>query len=134
MGAPTRTRWMRRKNMPGFVAVGILGGLVLAVLLGLSAGAFIATGQAMAAPEVIQGFIKHRLEFDGIYWACMGAAALVLMAVFVFGRRWWKKAMPGPSWVDVAAQHMATPKEAASLSRKAVEKKARELGVKGARK
>lgn len=134
MGAPTRARWKRRRDLPGIVAFAVLLGMLVSVVAGLSVGAWLATGKALSPLEVGQGFTSHGLEFTGLYFAAMGGVFVALgLAVLVIGI-WWRKTMVRASWVDVAAQHMASPKEAASLSRKAVAKKARELGVKGARK
>lgn len=134
MGAPTRARWQRRRDLPGFIAVAVLAGILLSAVLGLSLGAFWTTGRSMTPVEVIQGFLNHELELTGSYFAAMGATAVALAIVVVAFIVWWRKTAVRSSWVDVAAQHMASPKEAASLSRKAVTAKARELGVKGTQK
>ncbi|MDP9988619.1 hypothetical protein J2S98_003807 [Arthrobacter oryzae] len=132
MGAPTRARWQRRRDLPGLVALLVLVGLLVSAVLGLSLGAWLTTGKGMTPVEVIQGFMNHELDFSGSYLAAMGAVVVGLAVVVVAFIIWWRKTAVRASWVDVAAQHMASPKEAASLSRKAVEKKARDLGVKGA--
>ncbi|WP_334173801.1 hypothetical protein [Sinomonas sp.] len=132
MGAPTRARWQRRRDLPGIVASAVLAGMLVSVVAGLSVGAWLATGRALSPIEVGQGLMDHRLEFTGLYPAAMGGVFVALaLAVPVIGI-WWRRTMVRPAWVDVAAQHMASPKEAASLTRRAVAKKARELGVKGA--
>ncbi|MCA4135477.1 hypothetical protein [Arthrobacter sp. M4] len=131
MGAPTRARWQRRRDLPGFVAMAVLAGILLSAVLGLSLGAWLTTGRSMTPVEVIQAFMNHELEFTGSYFAAMGAVVVALGIVVVAFTIWWRKTAIRASWVDVAAQHMASPKEAASLSRKAVMAKARELGVKG---
>lgn len=129
MGAPTRARWQRRRDRPGFIAVGVLAGLLFSAVLGLSAGAWSATGRTLTPVEVIQGFMNHDLDFTGTYIGAAGVIALMLAIVVVAFTIWWRKTAVRASWVDVAAQHMASPKEAASLSRKAVLAKARDLGV-----
>lgn len=129
MGAPTRARWMRQKSMPGFIAIGILGGLLLSVLLGLTLGAWLSTGQVISPPSVVQSLVKNELEFTGIYAGAIGGLLVALVLAFVLIRQWWSKTMPRQSWVDVAAQHMASPKEVQSLSRKATAAKAKDLGV-----
>lgn len=134
MGAPTRARWQRRRDLPGFVAMAVLVGLLLSAVLGLSLGAWLATGKGMTPVEVAQGFMNQELEFTGSYLAAMGAVAVALAIVVVAFIIWWRKTAVRASWVDVAAQHMASPKEAKSLSRKAVLAKARDLGVKGTQK
>lgn len=134
MGAPTRARWQRRRDLPGFIAVAVLAGILLSAVLGLSLGALLTTGRSMTPVEVIQGFLNHELELTGSYFAAMGATAVALASVVVAFIIWWRKTAVRSSWVDVAAQHMASPKEAASLTRKAVTAKARELGVKGTQK
>lgn len=134
MGAPTRARWQRRRDLPGFVAMAVLVGLLVSAVLGLSLGAWLATGKGMTPVEVGQGFMNHELEFSGSYFAAMGAVVVALAVVVVAFIIWWRKTAVRASWVDVAAQHMASPKEAASLSRKAVLAKARDLGVKGTEK
>ncbi|MFK4299437.1 hypothetical protein ABH924_004620 [Arthrobacter sp. GAS37] len=134
MGAPTRNRWQKRRDLPARVFVTILAVLLVSVIAGLSLGAYWATGKTMVPVDVIIGFTEHRLTFGGLYFAAMGAVAVALGLVFWGATAFLGKYSTRPSWVDVAAQHMASPKEAASLSRKAVEKKARKLGVKGAGK
>ena len=129
MGAPTRARWQRRRDLPGFIAAGILAGLLLSAVLGLSLGARLATGKSLTPVEVVQGFMNQDLAFTGVYVAAAGAVAAGLAVVVVAFTLWWRRTAVRSSWVDVAAQHMASPKEAASLSRKAVEQKARDLGV-----
>lgn len=134
MGAPTRARWQRRRDLPGFVAMAALAGILLSAVLGLSLGAWLSTGRTLTPVEVAQGFMNQELEFTGSYFAAAGAVAVVLAIVVVAFIIWWRKTAVRASWVDVAAQHMASPKEAASLSRKAVTAKARDLGVKGTQK
>lgn len=129
MGAPTRARWQRRRDLPGFIAVAVLAGILLSAVLGLSLGAFWTTGRSMTPVEVAQGLLNHELEFTGSYFAAIGGLLGALVLAFVLVRLWWTKSMPKPSWVDVAAQHMASPKEVQSLSRKATAAKAKDLGV-----
>ncbi|MEV7574369.1 hypothetical protein AB0P28_14850 [Pseudarthrobacter sp. NPDC089323] len=134
MGAPTRARWQRRRDLPGFVAMAVLGGILLSTVLGLPLGAWLSTGRTLTPVEVIQGFMNHELDFTGSYFAAAGAVTVALAIVVTGFIIWWRKTAVRASWVDVAAQHMASPKEAASLSRKAVTAKARDLGVKGTQK
>lgn len=140
MGAPTRARWQRRRDLPGFIAVGALAGILASAVLSLPLGAWWSTGRSLTPVEVIHGFMNQTLDFSGSYVGAAGVTALVLAVVVVAFSVWWRKTTVRASWVDVAAQHMASPKEAASLSRKAVMAKARDLGVtqtpssKGARK
>ncbi|MDO5867126.1 MULTISPECIES: hypothetical protein [Paenarthrobacter] len=134
MGAPTRARWQRRRDLPGFVAMGVLAGLLLSGVIGLSLGAWMSTGRSMTPVEVGQGFMNQELEFSGTYFAAMALALGGLAVLFLAFIIWWKKTAVRAAWVDVAAQHMASPKEAKSLSRKAVLKKAQDLGVKGTAK
>lgn len=134
MGAPTRARWQRRRDLPGIVAFAVLLGLLVSVVAGLSVGALLATGRTLSPVEVGQGFMNHSLAFTGIYPAAMGGVFAALGLAVLGTSIVWRKTAVRASWVDVAAQHMASPKEAGSLSRKAVARKARELGVKGAAK
>jgi hypothetical protein len=132
MGAPTRARWVRRRDLPGLLAIGGLAAILLSTALGMSLGAAITTGRVISPLEVAQGFLHGGLRFSGVYVASAAAVLVTLAVLGVAGRAWWRKTAQPASWVDVAARHMASPKETAGLSRKAAAAKARDLGVKGA--
>lgn len=134
MGAPTRARWKKRKDLAGFVALGIIVGLLMSALLGLSLGAWMITHEFTSPFRVIKNLFTHALGFSPLLLVGMGIVALLLLGVFLLVRWWWKASMVSSSWVDVAAQHMATKSEISSLSRKAATEKARELRVKGSQK
>lgn len=134
MGAPTRARWRKRKDLAGFVALGIIAGLLISALLGLSLGAWMITHEFSSPFRVIKNLFGNQLDFSPLLFAGMGIVALLLVGLFLLVRRSWKSSMTSSSWVDVAAQHMATRSELSSLSRKAATAKARELRVKGSQK
>ena len=131
MGAPTRKRWMHKQDAPKFVGLGILLGVLVSGVLGLSLWAWMATGQTRTPVQVGKALVDHSMDFTSQYFIAFGIVLLVFLVVFLLGLWIWRKTMPRPSWVDVAGQHMASAKELKSLSRKAATKKARELGVKG---
>lgn len=134
MGAPTRARWKRKKDLPGLIAFYVLFGLLLSAVVAFFIWGSFATGQTLEPSKVLQAAGAGQLTFSGQYFVVLGVVVGVLAAAVVLLSIWYRKTMIPASWVDVAAQHMASPKEAGSLSRKAVEKKARELGVKGVAK
>jgi TraM recognition site of TraD and TraG/Type IV secretory system Conjugative DNA transfer len=128
MGAPTRTRYIRRQNTTTVVGmiVGII--LVLSILGGLSLGQWLAAGQWETPLAVIVAMVKHEASFYGTHVLGMGAVLVILGAVLGGGWWAWKKLFPAQAWVDPAAQHMASAKDVQSLSEKAATAKAARLG------
>ena len=118
MGAPTRARYLRRKNAATTVGMAVLIGVLLSVLAGLSVGGFYVTGTWAGPQIIIQELVKGPREFSGLYVAGVGTVALALAALILAGWLLLRKIAPRSSWVDAAARHMATAKEVKSLSAK----------------
>lgn len=134
MGAPTRARWQRKKDRPLIILFYVVFGILLSAVVAFFIWGSFATGKTLEPLQVVQAIGQRRLPFSGQYFIVWGITAAGFAVVVVLLSLWYRKTMIPSSWVDVAAQHMASPKEAKSLSRKAVAKKAEQLGVKGARK
>lgn len=130
MGAPTRARWKRKKDKAAIVAFVVLFGVLVSAVVALLIWVFLTTGQSPFTGEFVQGFSKGTLKFTSQYFIILAVVAVVVAAVMIALKVWFGKITPPSSWVDVAAQHMSSAKEASSLSRKAVTKKAHELGMK----
>lgn len=131
MGAPTRARWKQRQDKPAQVALGILGGLVLSALLALTVWA-LASGKGWLSPvDVIKALVEGTMSFNAGYFLALAGVAVILTTLILGIRAALGSGAVKPSWVDVAATHMATPKDLKDLSRKSTIKKAQRLGVKG---
>lgn len=131
MGAPTRARWKKRQDKPAQVALGILGGLLLSALLAFTVWA-LASGKGWLSPvEVIKALVESTMSFNAGYFLALAGVAVILTALILGLRAALGSGAVKPSWIDVAATHMATPKDLKDLSRKSTIKKAQRLGVKG---
>lgn len=131
MGAPTRARWKKRQDKPAQIALGILGGLVLSALLAFTVWA-LACGKGWLSPvDVIKALVEHTMTFNAGYFLALAGVTVILAGLFVGLRAALGSGAVKPSWVDVAASHMATGKDLKDLSRKSTIKKAQRLGVKG---
>ncbi|QHK22653.1 hypothetical protein GU243_24160 (plasmid) [Pseudarthrobacter psychrotolerans] len=58
MGAPTRARYLRRKNAATTAGMAVLIGVLASVLGGLSVGGFYTTGTWTNPPTIIQELVK----------------------------------------------------------------------------
>lgn len=134
MGAPTRARWKRKKDKPLFIFVGVLFALLFSAIVAFFVWGAFATGKTLGPAQVVQALMERRLPFSGTYFVVLAVVVVAVAVLVVLFTIWSRKTIVRASWVDVAAQHMASPKEAASLSRKAVMKKAKALKVEGAGK
>lgn len=131
MGAPTRARWKKRQDKPGQIALGILGGLLLSALLAFTVWA-LASGRGWLSPvDVIKALVERTMSFNAGYFIALAGVVVILTALTLGVRAALGSGAVKPSWVDVAATHMATPKDLKDLSRKSTIKKAQRLGVKG---
>lgn len=131
MGAPTRARWKKRQDKPAQIALGVLGGLLLSALLAFTVWA-LASGKGWLSPvDVIKALVERTLSFNAGYFLALAGVAVVLAGLVLGLRAVLGSGAVKPSWVDVAATHMATGKDLKDLSRKNTIKKAQRLGVKG---
>ncbi|MUK02792.1 TraM recognition domain-containing protein [Vibrio cholerae] len=128
MGAPTRARYLRRKNalqlwllIPAFT-------VVISALAALWVGEYLATGRSINPGQVLLDLIKGTSTFDQPRFMGAGlvVAALIVLGLFIL---WVRAKLSKPAWVDVAAQHMASYKELSSLSEKAAHAHGVRLGV-----
>ncbi len=129
MGAPTRARYLKKRNQAAMLGMMVLLGLLVAVVAGFSLGQFMRNGQIATPVTIAGGMVKHTTSWSSIYLVGVGVAVLVVAALLIAGRIGWGRMMPPTPDVDVAAYHLAAPKKAVSLTQKAVAAKSVSLGV-----
>ncbi|MDO5752458.1 type IV secretory system conjugative DNA transfer family protein [Arthrobacter sp.] len=128
MGAPTRTRYLRRRDRATTMLIGVAAGVVLSVVTGLSLGQWFHTGVWASPAAVIRAFIKDGAPWTPLYLIGMGVAALAVVLLVVGGLFGWRKLGNRSAWVDSAAPHMAAVSEVKSLTHKSAQSTAKRLG------
>lgn len=128
MGAPTRARYLRRKNLQALLLLLALVGLLLSVVLGFTLGELFRTGAVKSPVDIAVAMIGGTTTWSPVYLAGMGVALVVLAALAVGGWLLYRKTAPRSAWVDAAAPHMASVKEVKSLTQKSAVATAKRLG------
>lgn len=128
MGAPTRARYLRRKNATTKWGVGALFVLVFTLGTSFWLGEFLTSGRHINPAQVVADLIKGKSTFGGqrIWAFVLVVVFLVVVLVLVL---WVRSKLTRPAWVDVAASHMGSAKELAVFSEKAARQKAIALNV-----
>lgn len=128
MGAPTRARYLRRKNATTAWGVGLLFAIVFTAGMSLWLGEFLTSGRHVNPAQVVVNLIKGDSTF-----AVPRIWGFVIVVLFLVGQLllvlWVRSKMTRPAWVDVAATHMGSSKELQVFSEKAARQKAVQLNV-----
>ena len=119
MGAPTRARYLRKKNAAQLIGILSLLAVLVSAVGGLIVGGFFITRTWESPATILTELIKGPREFSGLYFAGLGTVVAILALLILGGWALLRKVIVRPSWVDPAARHMASAKEVKSLSAKA---------------
>lgn len=128
MGAPTRARYLRRRDRATTILIFVVIGLFLSLLTGISMGEWFHTGMWASPAAVIRSLIKDGAPWTPLYLVGMGVAAVVVVLFVLGGLSIWRKLGKRSAWVDSAAQHMASVTEVKSLTQKSAQATAKRLG------
>lgn len=128
MGAPTRARYLRRRDRATTILIFVVIGLFLSLLTGISMGEWFHTGMWASPAAVIRSLIKDGAPWTPLYLVGMGVAAVVVVLFVLGGLFIWRKLGKRSAWVDSAAQHMASVTEVKSLTQKSAQATAKRLG------
>ncbi|MDJ0318605.1 type IV secretory system conjugative DNA transfer family protein [Arthrobacter antibioticus] len=128
MGAPTRARYLRRRDRATTILISIVVAIALSITAGFSLGQWFRTSVWASPAAVILTLTKKEATWTPLYLIGMGVAALLVLLLVFAGMFVWRKMGGRSAWVDSAAPHMASVSEVKSLTQKSAQATAKRLG------